>query len=171
MNSRDRAKVKAALAELRQLGHDPAQVTNIAGAMIRNGTPARKAYDTAFNKLVERQPSLHATMQRIGQFFEAADLSMVARSNVALDKYIATGDTAALKPVAEMAVQHLQAMAVKTGDAGFADGLPDMPAPAESKGRTQIDRPSRPGWGEIGFQPGANSRAAAAAPAQSNQAE
>ncbi|MBX7488842.1 hypothetical protein K3177_09985 [Qipengyuania sp. GH25] len=168
MNSRDRAKVKAALAELRQLGHDPAQVTNIAGAMIRNGTPARKAYDTAFNKLVERQPSLHATMQRIGQFFEAADLSMVARSNVALDKYIATGDTAALKPVAEMAVQHLQTMAVKTGDAGFADGLPDMPAPAASKGRSRIERPDRPGWPEIGFQPSA---ARQAAPAQSNQAE
>lgn len=152
LSIRDSVKVKAALAELRHLGHDPAEVSDLAGRMVRMGTPVRQAYDTAFNKFVARVPSAHAPIQRIGQLIEATDTRTIARYNVALDNYITSGDPEALRSVAPTIKADMQAMAVRTGDAGFADGLTNaaqIAAPQPEQGTA----PPRPGHGPEGFRP------------------
>ena len=171
LSKRDSVKVKAALAELHHLGHNTAEVTDIAASLIRSGTPARKAYDTAFNKFVARVPSAHAPIQRIGQLIEATDTRTIASYNVALDNYIRTGDREALRPVVATVSRDLRTMAQRTGDAGFAEGLPDLPQGAKPEGTpSQESTPDRPGWGAVGYRPSEAAQSDTGQPAQTSNA-
>lgn len=157
LNSRDRAKVNAALVLIRDQGHDVSEVTRVAEALINSGTPPRKAYERGFNKFVERVPTFHAPLQRLGQLIEASDHQTLAKYNVALSRYIETGEASHLQAVMPTVQQDMATMAQQTGDAGIADGLGDTPArapatapPAESleESRTQ----SRPGHTPEGYR-------------------
>jgi hypothetical protein len=154
MTSRDRAKTNAALVMLKDAGHDPAEVTGLAQKIINMGTPPRLAYERAFNAFVERVPSFRAPLQRLGQVIEASDNRTVSGYNVALERYIATGDPASVQAVLPTLQQDMATMATLTGDAAFADGLSDTltPAPAEASAPSPTE--CRPGWGAHGYSPG-----------------
>jgi hypothetical protein len=156
LNSRDRAKVNAALVALHDAGHDTGEVTRVAEAIINTGVPSRQAYERAFNKFVERVPSFRAPLQRLGQLIDASDHATVARYNVALSRYIETGDPAAVQAVLPTLQQDMATMAVQTGDAGFAEGLGELPAPAPAPAGDSEASPNqaRPGWGALGYSPG-----------------
>lgn len=163
LSRRDRAKVTAALVLLHDAGVDTAEVTRTAEILVNSGTPTRKAYDTAFTKFVQRSPSFRAPLQRLGQLIEASDDRTVASYNVALERYIATGDSSHLETVMPTVQKDMAAMAELTGDAGFAEGLgevaaapsttPTPQAPPEAIGAAS--QASRPGHGPTGYSPSA----------------
>lgn len=131
----EKAKVNAALLELRAGGHDISEVTELARTLIGMGTPEKKAYGRAFDGLVAKNPSLHAPLQRIGQLIDASDNQTVARYNVAMEAYIRTGDAAHIDAITPLVQHQLREMATKTGDAGFANGLPESTGEADGRGR------------------------------------
>lgn len=175
---RDQAKVNAALVLLHDRGHDTGEVTRLAQTGINSGTPIKLAYERAFNAFAARNPSMQAPLQRLGQLVDASNDQTVARYNVSLRDYIATGDRARFEAdVAPVAQQDMATMARLTGDAGFADGLPDAPTSASGspqghpatpdaaapqrearkpydgpRGRQLVDAPTR-GPGATGPQP------------------
>jgi len=152
LSKRERATTAAALLELRTLGVDPGEVTNTAATLIRMGTPDGKAYQRAFGKLLEARPSLRAPLQRIETLIERSDLPTVARYNTALTNYMATGDEGHLRSIAATVSTDMAQLAQETGDAGFADSLPDK-AP-EPDAAPAVGKPVRPGWNPSGFRPG-----------------
>jgi hypothetical protein len=157
MNSRDSLKIKAALAMLHDEGQDTAAVTGLAGTMIGNGTPPRKAYEAAFNRFVASNPSYQAPLQRLGQLVEATDTRTTASYSLALDRYIATGEKRHLDAIMPTVHRDAAEMARRTGDAGFADGLPDTPAQATAPAPAREalappPAPARQGWGPMGYQ-------------------
>ena len=166
---RDRAKVAAAPVLIRDAGHDVSEITRLAETGITMGTPARHAYERAFNQFVAAAPAFHAPLQRLGQLIEASDTRTVSSYNVALSRYTETGDETALRSIVPALMSDMAEMARRTGDAGFADGLgnalpdaapqPHRPATAPSEAIDGTDTAARPGWGPMGYCP--------AAPAQS----
>lgn len=158
MNSRDKIKVQAALVLLRDNGHDPGEVTELAQTIINNGTPAEKAYERAFSAFIARVPSFQAPLQRLGHLVEASDVRTVSAYSHALKSYIATGNRAHLDAILPTVQQDMSEMARRTGDAGFADGLPDeAPQPVSAPVRAE---PTRPGWGPMGYSGGDTADAA-----------
>lgn len=163
LSNRDRAKVNAALVMIRDAGHNPEDVTRIAQSIINTGAPTRQAYERAFNQFVEQVPAFLAPMQRLGQLIENTDLTTLARYNVGLERYIETGDAAALQSIMPTVQQDMATMAARSGDAGYADGLDPAPAtpaapaaaaPAPvSNVPPPVQPPARPGWGSEGFSP------------------
>lgn len=181
----DKLKVKAGLAELHGAGHDTGEVTRLAEAHMRNGTPERMAYERAFNGFVARVPAMQAPLQRIGQLIDSYGPRSLARYDVALTNYIATGDRAHIEAIAPAVAHDMANMARTTGDAGFADALPESAPvgdrngpgwqagpgfrPADARARPDAPLPptdplppsaesSRPGWPagmRMGFQPSA----------------
>ncbi|GAB5350371.1 hypothetical protein [Qipengyuania sp. 483] len=152
LSRRDRAKVQAALVQLHDLNIDTGEVTGVAERLIGMGTPARKAYDTAFTKFTASHPHLHAPLQRLGQLIDATDDRTIASYNVALDSYISTGDPTALQSLMPTVAEDMRAMAVRTGDASFADGHPPA-EPNVSEPTSAARVPDRPGHGPTGFKP------------------
>ncbi len=174
LSSRDRAKVNAALLEMHHAGYDTGQVTNLAATIMDMGTPPRLAYERAFNKFVERVPAFQAPLQRIGQFVEAADRPTLARYDLAMSNYISTGDRAHIEAIAPAVAHDMAALAQTTGDARFADALPEndqqpadgrgwsvsgySPAVAASRPDAPIPTtgaPAMPGFGPTGYKPSA----------------
>jgi hypothetical protein len=139
---------------LKDAGHDPAEVTGLAQKIINMGTPPRLAYERAFDAFVERVPSFHAPLQRLGQVIEASDNRTVSGYNVALERYMATGDPASVQAVLPTLQKDMATMATLTGDPGFADGLSDTLAPAPPETPTPSPTAGRPGWGALGYSPG-----------------
>ena len=152
LSGRDRVKINAALVLLRDWGIDPAKVTGRAAAGINIGTPAKAAYERAFNALVADQPELQAPLMRLGQFVEATDERTLAGYSLALDRFIASGDRRTLDTIMPTVKADLAELAARTGDAGFAEGLetiPDAPQPSAP----QEAPTAATGWGPTGYTP------------------
>lgn len=140
---------------IRDAGHNADAITGVALSIINNGTPIKLAYDRAFDKFVEQVPGFRAPLQRLGQLVDASDIPTVASYNVALSRYIETGDAADMQPVMATITRDAGQMAARTGDAGFADGLglaDQSPAPLADTPVAEA-APARPGWGPQGFRP------------------
>lgn len=160
----DRAKVNAALVILHDDGRNTDDVTRVAQSLMNAGTPDVKAYETAFIKFLEREPAYRAHFMRVGQLIDASTPRTVAGYNLALTRYIETGDASSLNALQPSLEQDLIAMAAHTGDAGFVDGLdaPTAVAAATSSEAAVSDRAialghaDRPGHGVMGFRPGDN---------------
>lgn len=165
LSLRDRVKVHAGLVLLRDAGADIGAVTRMAEAGMNNGTPARLAYEAAFNAFVAGNSTFHGPLMRLGQVVEATDDRTVAGYGVALDRYVATGDHAMLQSVMPSLQADMGELAARTGDAGFADGLGNAatmtaqtehgspaPSPQPSAGSSTQGR-SGPGWGPTGYVP------------------
>jgi len=158
LSKRDQAKVRAALVMIQDAGQDVGEVTRTAQAIINTGTPARQAWERTMNNFVERVPSFRAPLQRLGQLVDATDDRTIASYNVALSRYIDTGDRSSLQTLLPTVQQDMATMAQVTGDAGFADGLSDPAAapatPAVSNAAQSIptDAPARAGWGPEGYR-------------------
>ena len=173
-SGRDRLKVKAGLAELHALGHDTGEVTRLAKTLMGMGTPERNAYARAFDGFVARVPAMHAPLQRIGQLVDTYDSRSLARYDLALTNYITTGDQVHLDAIAPAVAHDMANMARQTGDAGFADALPERSlagdrsgpgwqsgrgfSPADARARPDAPPPpgeatQRPGWGPLGYSP------------------
>ena len=154
LSSRDRAKVNGALCMIRDAGHNADAITGVALSIINTGTPIKLAYQRALDKFVEQVPSFRAPLQRLGQLVDASDIPTVAGYNVALSRYIETGDAADMRPIMATVTRDAAVMAARTGDAGFADGMgltDTAPAPVAQPAPTE-DAPARPGWGPMGFR-------------------
>ncbi|WP_370178218.1 hypothetical protein [Alteriqipengyuania sp.] len=154
LSRRDSAKVNAGLLEVHHAGIDTAEVTEIARAMMNNGTPPRQAYEAAFDKFATHRPEFRAPLMRIGQLIDATDLPTLARYNVAMSRYIETGDYAEIEAVAPIVQQDLTTMAAETGDAGFAEMAGTVAvAEPQSAPTSNAAQEARPGHTPIGFQP------------------
>jgi hypothetical protein len=127
LSSRQRATFKAALCLIRDSGHDVAAVNRDIQTRLGMGTPPRKAYEGALNGFVARTPGMLAPLQRAAKLIEASDDRTVARYNVALSRYIETGDDSAVNELAPMVAQDMVALAVRTGEAA-----PDIPRELEA---------------------------------------
>ena len=154
LSSRDRAKVNGALCMIRDAGHNADAITGVALSIINTGTPIKLAYQRALDKFVEQIPAFRAPLQRLGQLVDASDIPTVASYNVALSRYIETGDASDMQPIMATVTRDAAVMAARTGDAGFADGMGlSAPAPAPvADAPVQEAPPARPGWGPMGFR-------------------
>lgn len=157
LSKREKATAAASLLELRAQGIDAAEVERAAETMIRIGTPEPQAWGKAFGKVLEVHPSLRAPLMRIEALIDRVDTPTLARYSLALEKAYTTGNMAALQALALTITQDMAQMARETGDAGYADGLPDVtqeatPATAAPQA---APAPARPGWqaGGAGFRP------------------
>lgn len=150
LSRRERATTLAALLELQLNGVDPAEVIETAATLIGMGTPEAKAYERAFGKVIAQRPSLQAPLQRIEQQIGQSDSRTVARYNIALARYVETGDKAHLEAIAATAVQDMAEMGSRTGDPGFSDNLPDR-TPEPNSAPTS-EAPARAGWGQTGYR-------------------
>jgi len=117
------ATFNAALALIHSNGHDVHAVTRDVQARIGNGTPPKLAYERALNAFVDRQPDMLAPLQRTTKLIEASDDRTVAKYNVALSRYIETGDEGVMAGLATMIAQDVAQLAARTGETA-----PDMPA-------------------------------------------
>ena len=156
LTKRETAKVNAALLEIHHAGIDTGEVTNVAKALLNTGPPPRQAYETAFNKFAANRPDFRASLMRIGQLIEATDLPTLARYNVAMARYIETGDYDEFAKIAPEVQQDLSAMAERTGDAGFADMAGAFAVSEAPIAPEQPTAPEKgPGHTHMGFQPSA----------------
>lgn len=158
LSTRDRVKVMAGLTLMHDAGMDTGEVTRVAETLINSGTPASKAYSTAFGKLFAAAPQMAAPILRLEQLVDATDNRTIASYSLGLSRYIETGERGHLDAILPTIQQDMADMAVRTGDAGFVDGLGSLPAapsekpaqaPAEALGASPV--PSRPGWGPMGY--------------------
>lgn len=123
LTTRQRATFNAAMCLIHDNGHDVAAVERDIQARLGNGTPPRKAYEGALNSFVARTPSMLATLQRTTKLIEASDDRTIAQYNVALSRYIETGDESGMTALAPMIAEDMTALAVRNGDI-----VPDFPA-------------------------------------------
>ncbi|WP_295634825.1 hypothetical protein [Novosphingobium sp.] len=154
LSARDRAKVNGALCMIRDAGHNADAITGVASDIMSTGTPIKLAYQRALDKFVEQVPAFRAPLQRLGQLVDASDIPTLAGYNVALSRYIETGDAVDLQPIMATVTRDAGEMAARTGDAGFADGLglaDTSPAPVAVDTVPDVV-PARPGWGPTGFR-------------------
>lgn len=122
LTSRQRATFNAAMCLIHDSGHDVAAVERDIQARLGNGTRPRKAYEGALNNFVARTPSMLATLQRTMKLIEASDDRTVARYNVALSRYIETGDESSMNEIAPMIAEDMTALAARNGET-----VPDFP--------------------------------------------
>lgn len=172
LSRRDTAKVNAALLLIHDGGHDANEVSTLAARYSANGTPVRQSWQNAFNRFVERVPSFHAPLQRVGQFMDAVDDRKVAAYGLALSRYIETGDASTLEPIMPSLAQDLTDMSALTGDPVFAEGLEDYIPPEATPEQAQTATASvrsdvsstfdRPGRGPTGYTPSLDTSRAAA---------
>ena len=164
LSIRDRVKIAAALAMVRDNGADASEITRMAEAGARIGTPPLASYTRAFDHFTRANPAYRAPFMRVGQLVDAIDDRSVAAYHVALDRHEG-GDPAALQALMPTLSADVAAMAEQTGDAGFADGLGNVPAghPQGGTGHPQgatatggeglPSGRSAPGWGPEGYVP------------------
>lgn len=154
LGTRERVKINAGLLAIHSEGYDPEAVTRVAEAMMNNGTPALAAYAHAFRQFSQSVPALAPGLQRIGQLVDATDDRTIAGYDLALTRYIDSGDPAALEPIAATVESDLQAMAERTGDAGFAEPVTILPsAPTPDPAPAPAEARSGPGWTPEGYRP------------------
>lgn len=165
LSSRDRVKVSAALLMLNEAGADTSELIRMAEAGVSIGTPARAAYERAFNAFASSFPSFRGPLMRLGQLIEATDDRTIAGYGVALSRFTNAGDRLMLDAVMPALQSDMAAMAERTGDAGFADGLDLLPsdgaaastdAPATHAPADAQSLPTgrdMPGWGPTGYTP------------------
>ena len=135
------ATYNAALCMILDHGHDLGAVTREVDARVRNGTPPRQAYERALNNFVDRTPSMLAPLQQVTKLIEASSIGTVAQYNVALSRYIETGDDSSLRALAPMIAQDMTDLAARNGEAapefseemdGLIANAPQPSAPASA---------------------------------------
>ena len=179
LSVRDRIKVNAAFLILREAGADTSAITRMATAGANIGTPAKAAYAQAFDMFAASNPAFHAPLMRLGQLVDAADDRTVAGYGHALDRHGQSGDRAALEAIMPTLQADMAAMAARTGDTAFADGLTGSAAPASpAPGRPPAATPhsgegppsgrDMPGWGPMGYTPSRDTSRQPGQPQQAN---
>lgn len=116
LTTKQRVKVNAALSLIYAQGYDAETVINWAKEYAANGYDARRAYERALNDFGNSQPDAMAGLSKVTRLVEASDAATVAKYDVALSAYIATGDGSQLTALAPMIAQDSVALAVKNGE-------------------------------------------------------
>lgn len=116
LTRRQTATYNAALCIIHDSGHDANAVTQQAQAIMATGVPASRAYERALNSFVDRTPDMLSPLQRATRLIEATDDRTVAQYNVALSRYIDTGDPSAVEAIAGVIAQDMAALAASNGE-------------------------------------------------------
>jgi hypothetical protein len=84
---------------------------------MQSGVPVSTAFQRALNGFVDRTPGMLEPLQRITRVIEASDDFTVARYNVAMSKYIETGDESGINAVAPIMAKDMMTLAKQQGEA------------------------------------------------------
>jgi hypothetical protein len=83
---------------------------------MQSGVPVSTAFQRALNGFVDRTPGMLEPLQRITRVIEASDDFTVARYNVAMSKYIETGDEGGINAVAPVMAKDMLTLAKQRGE-------------------------------------------------------
>lgn len=117
LTRRQTATYNAALCIIHDSGYDASSITRQAQEIMATGVPASRAYERALNSFVDRTPDMLSPLQRVTRLIEATDDRTVAHYNVALSRYIETGDASAVEAIAGVIAQDMAALAASNGEA------------------------------------------------------
>lgn len=121
LTQRQRVKVNAALSLIHSQGYDAQAVVSWAKEYQRTGYDARRAYQQALNEFAAGQPALAVPIGKLTRLVDASDVPTVAKYDVALSAYIATGDDNALAEIAPIIARDSVALAIKNGELTAGD--------------------------------------------------
>lgn len=127
LTRRQTARFNAALCMLHDLGHDVSPITGEIRTLVGIGTPDASAFARALNRFVDANPSTAAPLRQITRLIDASDDRTVARYNIALDSYIATGDDSDLRSIAPNIARDMVELAARHGEP-----VPEIPPEIEA---------------------------------------
>lgn len=127
LTTKQRVKVNAALSMIYAASSitDANEVIAAANAHKASGHDERKAYELAINAWAiqagDLEPELSGGVAAMLNLIEASDDQTVAKYEVAINAYIATGDEAGINALAPMIAEDGQALGLSTGKLTAAD--------------------------------------------------
>jgi hypothetical protein len=116
LNTRQRAKVNAALCLIHDNGYDAKPIIKRANELMKTGDDTRTAYELALNEFIQTEPGLLPAITKAHNLVDASDDKTVDRYDAALSDYVTTGDNSSLNELAPMIAEDSLALAVRNGE-------------------------------------------------------